>query len=92
MQVTLIFGLFGEYFPADETRQKILKMGKCKQLRSKRRRCNNNTSKNYSTSTFHVGPLQIIQDTKVTVDGQNYVLQTFQMYTNSNTVLCECDS
>ena len=36
-------------------------------------------------NTFHMGPFADYSGPKVTVDGQNYVLQTFQMYTKSNT-------
>ena len=78
------FGLFGEYFPADETRQKILKMASARYaavVGSPTIPVKAWTPHN----TFHMGSFADYSGPKVTVDGQNYVLQTFQMYTKSNT-------
>ena len=80
------FGLFGEYFPADETRQKILKMASARYAAVNVAGATTIPVKAWTPhNTFHMGPFADYSGPKVTVDGQNYVLQTFQMYTKSNT-------
>ena len=78
------FGLFGEYFPAPPERQAILKMASARYgdvVGSPTIPVKAWTPHN----TFHMGSFADYSGPKVTVDGQNYVLQTFQMYTKSNT-------
>ena len=80
------FGLFGEYFPADETRQKILKMASARYAAVNVAGATTIPVKAWTPhNNFHMGPFADYSGPKVTVDGQNYVLQTFQMYTKSNT-------
>ena len=80
------FGLFGEYFPADETRQKILKMASARYAAVNVAGATTIPVKAWTPhNTFHMGPFADYSGEKVTVDGQNYILQTFQMFTKSNT-------
>ena len=80
------FGLFGEYFPADETRQKILKMASARYAAVNVAGATTIPVKAWTPhNTFHMGPFADYSGPKVTVDNQNYVPQTFQMYTKSNT-------
>jgi len=80
------FGLFGEYFPADETRQKILKMASARYSAVNVAGATTIPVKAWTPhNTFHMGPFADYSGPKFQDETGYYVLQTFQMFTKSNT-------
>ena len=80
------FGLFGEYFPADETRQKILKMASARYAAVNVAGATTIPVKAWTPhNRFHMGTFDAYSGPKFQDDTGQYVLQTFQMYTKSNT-------